>query len=82
MEEINYCTVDGKDYLELERLTWNGQVYVFLTNELDATDFFIRKVKGVGDDEKYLALDSEEEFTGVMNLFIEKHSDLIENNEN
>jgi hypothetical protein len=65
---------DGKIYLVIDKIE-NGNVsYVYLANEEDENDFFIRKEIIEEDEMRYLvSLDNEEEFDKALQLFQEKN---------
>lgn len=65
---------DGKIYLVIDKIE-NGNVsYVYLANEEDENDFFIRKEIIEEDETRYLvSLDNEEEFDKALQLFQEKN---------
>ena len=65
---------DGKIYLVIDKIENNDYSYVYLSNEEDENDFFIRKEVIEEDETRYLvSLDNEEEFNKALELFQEKN---------
>ena len=67
---VNYYEIDGKDYIIMDELNYKNKKYCYLINELDESDHFIRIVK----DDYLIPLDSEEELSEVLMLFVKKFS--------
>lgn len=71
---LNYCTVDGKDYIEYDIIEIDGNKYAYLLNEEDNSDYMIRKLV----EDNYEVLKDENEFDLALTYFLKKHKDLIE----
>lgn len=63
---------DGNNYMVTEELEINNIKYVYLTNEKNISDFCIRKINYINNDEYLVALDSREEFMMALNEFVNK----------
>lgn len=65
---------DGKIYLVIDKINSGDISYVYLSNEEDENDFFIRKEIIEEDETRYLvSLDNEDEFNKALQLFQEKN---------
>ena len=73
MEEIEYITLNGKDYLIIDSIKLNDTVYEYLINENDDKDFFVRKLSIKENGKYFVNLDSPEEFDQAMTAFYQKH---------
>ncbi len=73
MIDVNCCTFNGKDYIEVERIENKDKVYAYLVNEKDEYDFMIRVVNKEDDKEFYDPLSSQTEFEKAMALFLKKN---------
>lgn len=67
MVEVNVYLVDGKKYLEINKIEVNGITYLGLVNKDDDDDFIIRRV----DDKDLVIIDSNEELMMVLEKFVE-----------
>lgn len=63
---------DGNNYMVTEELEINNIKYVYLTNEKNISDFCIRKINYINNDEYLVALDSRDEFMMALNEFVNK----------
>ena len=77
MVELNLYKIEDEEYVEIDRIINNDNVYAFLANKEDPKDFCIRKVSKSNSLE-LLPLDTEEEFDMILKLFVDKHKALIE----
>lgn len=41
---VETTIIDGKKYIEIDKIDMKNNTYVFLSNSLDDTDFLIRKL--------------------------------------
>ena len=72
MEEKEYNVVtleNGVEYTEVDKLDYNGNTYVFLSNLDNPNDFCIRKLVNENDEDYIVGLDSKDEFNPVLNRF-------------
>ena len=63
---VKCYTINDVDYIIVNEVDYNGNHYVYLSNEFDETDVLIRKVK----NNVLEPLDSEEELSSVLKLLI------------
>ena len=77
MIEVNGCTYDGKEYVEVDRIVNNGKTYAFLVNEKDEYDFMIRVVNTENGEEIYDPLKDDKEFELLVMLFVKKNANLL-----
>ena len=73
MEEVEYITLNGIDYLIIESIKVNENTYEYLVNENEENDFFVRKLSIKADGNYFVNLDTDEEFDEAMKAFYEKH---------
>ena len=73
MIDVNCCTLNGKEYIEVDRIENKDKVYAYLVNEQDEYDFMVRIVNKEGDSEFYDPLTSQAEFEKAMALFLRKN---------
>lgn len=76
MVELNLYKIEDIEYVEIDRIINNDNVYAFLANKEDPKDFCIRKADN-GNPSNLLPLTTEEEFDTVLKIFIEKHKNLL-----
>lgn len=75
MIELNLYEINGKDFLEIDRIN----EYVYLASKDDPQDICVRKVV-ISDGKEVLGgLSGEEEFISAMRIYAEKYKDVIEN---
>lgn len=74
---VETTIIDGKKYIEIDKIDIKNNTYVFLSNSLDDTDFLIRKLVSRDGKIFYEGLDSEEEFDNAMMYFIKKHENIL-----
>lgn len=64
---------DNENYLVIDKIGYKEDVYIYLVNENDSTDFCIRK-RSLKDNEEYLVgLSSDYEFDFALGLFADVH---------
>lgn len=68
LKENEYVTIDNIDYLIIAKITGKNN-YIFLSNENDINDFFIKKVITKDSEQMLVNLDNESEFDEAMELF-------------
>ena len=71
--ELDFVTLDNKEYLVIDEIKHNDINYIYLVNNKNSKDFVIRKEK----DDLLVGLDNEEEFNEVMKSFINKNIEEI-----
>ena len=77
MEEKEYNVVtleDDIEYNEVDKIEYNNNTYVFLSDLENPENFCIRKLITENDEEYIIGLDSDEEFNNVLNLFTQKYT--------
>lgn len=68
MIDVNAVTIDnGKEYIIVKAIEYNGNKYVYLVNELDELDVCIRKVITENGKQYLVKLDSETELNEINN---------------
>lgn len=75
MENIN-CNIitleNNIDYIEVDKIQFNNNNYIFLSNIDNDKDFTIRKLAKENNEEYLLKLNNQEEFDQILKLFIDK----------
>ena len=59
---VDFYSFNNKIYLVIKSVLYNNSEYVFLSNEMDASDDMIRRVS----ENKLLPIESDEEFIKKM----------------
>lgn len=59
---VDFYSFNNKIYLVIKSVLYNNSEYVFLSNEMDASDDMIRKVS----ENKLLPIESDEEYLNVI----------------
>ena len=67
--ELDVVTIDGVNYLILEKIDYNDNSYVYLSNVMDMNDTLIKKID-INDSKVVVPLDDENEFELACNLFL------------
>lgn len=73
MIDVNCCTFNGKEYIEVDRIDSKEKTYAYLVNEKDEYDFMVRVVKQENGSEFYDPLSSQAEFEKALALFLKKN---------
>lgn len=73
MKEVEYITLEGKDYIIIDSIKLNDTTYEYLINENDEKDFFVRKLSVEVDGNYFVNLETDEEFDQAMTAFYQKH---------
>ncbi|MBR1937008.1 MAG: DUF1292 domain-containing protein [Bacilli bacterium] len=68
-KELDVVTIDGVNYLILEKIDYNDNSYVYLSNVMDMNDTLIKKIDK-NDSKVVVPLDDENEFELACNLFL------------
>lgn len=77
MEEKEFEIItleDNLDYAEIDKINYNNNNYVFLSEVDNPENFCIRKIKIENNEEIIIGLDSKEEFDTILKLFTEKYT--------
>ena len=59
---VDFYSFNNKIYLVIKSVLYNNSEYVFLSNEMDASDDMIRRVS----ENKLLPIESDEEYLSVV----------------
>ncbi len=59
---VDFYSFNNKIYLVIKSVLYNNSEYVFLSNEMDASDDMIRRVS----ENKLLPIESDEEYLNVI----------------
>lgn len=71
---VEYVTMNNIDYIIFDKININGNDYIYLVNENDEFDFYIRKIV-IKDNKEYMVnIESKEEFDKTLQAFINKHT--------
>lgn len=75
-KECNVITLeDNIEYTEVDKIEYNNNTYVFLSDLEKPENFCIRKLIKENEEEYIIGLDSKEEFDNILNLFMKKYID-------
>lgn len=74
--EVDVISLDGKEYIEIDKINADKHTYVYLSNLDDDDDFFVRRLVFENNKYYYDSLDDRTEYDYAMNLFFEKHKNL------
>lgn len=75
---VETIIIDGKKYMEIDKIEVKDNTYVYLCNIDDNSDFFIRKLVKSDDKLCYLGLKDNDEFDLALMYFAKKHENLIQ----
>jgi len=74
-KEYNVITLEnGIEYTEIDRINFNNNCYVVLSNLDDPSDFCIRRLVNDNNQECIVGLENREEFNSVLKLFNDKYN--------
>ena len=74
-KKFNVITLeDNIEYTEIDKIEYNNNIYVFLSNLENPEDFCIRKLINKNNEEYIIGLESQQEFDEVLSLFTKKYS--------
>jgi hypothetical protein len=69
-KEYNVITLEnGIEYTEIDRINFNNNCYVVLSNLDDPSDFCIRRLVNDNNQEYIVGLENREEFNNVFLLY-------------
>lgn len=74
--EVDIIELDGKEYIEIDKIKGYKYTYVFLSNINDDDDFFVRRLVLEDGEYYYDSLEDKFEFEHAMKLFYDKHGSL------
>lgn len=66
MKELEYVTLEGKNYVILKSIN----EYVYLVNSVNVSDFFILRRESMDNFDNLVNLRSKEEFDKASSLFV------------
>lgn len=78
MEEKEYNVItleDNIEYTEIDKIEYNNNTYIYLSDIENPENFCIRKLIIENNEEYIIGLDNEEEFNNAFNLFQQKYLD-------
>lgn len=78
---VETTILNGKKYMEIDKIEINNIFYVFLSNLDDEDDFCIRKLSLENGKIYYNGLDDEKEFNKVFSEFAKKNKNFLEEEE-
>ena len=78
MTEEKLCHViklgDNIEYTEIDRVNYNHNTYVILSDLDNPNDFGIKKLINENNYEYIIELNNKEEFNNVLKIFIDKYT--------
>ncbi len=72
--ECNVITINNIEYTEIDKINYNNNTYIFLANIDNPSDYMIRKLTIKNNEEYLSALNNEEEFKELLNIFKNKYT--------
>ena len=73
MKEYDIVLIEGNEYIEVDRINIEDNIYVYLTELSNPDNFIIRKYLEVDGEEYFEGLESNNEFDKVLTYFLKKH---------
>ena len=80
MKEYDIVLIEGNEYIEVDRINIEDNIYVYLTELSNPDNFIIRKYLEVDGEEYFEGLESNNEYVTVLTYFLKKHKDIFVNN--
>lgn len=76
MDEVNVTSIEieGKEYLLIDSISDDKNVYNFFCNPNDKEDIYVLKDKDEGEESFYVSLDNENEIDYAFSLFFQKYN--------
>ena len=78
MTDEKLCNVielgDNKEYTEIDRVNYNHNTYVILSDLDNPNDFCVKKLINENNYEYIIELNNKEEFNNVLKIFIDKYT--------
>ena len=79
MKEYDVVSIEGIEYIQVDKIEIEGNIYVFLS-EVNNIDNFIIKKYIVDDGKEYFeGLENNNEFDKVLTYFLKKHKNIFNN---
>ena len=77
MDEVNVTSIeiDGKEYLLIDSISDDKNVYNFFCNPNDKDDIYVLKDKNEDNEKFYVSLDNENEIDYAFSLLFQKYSE-------
>ena len=74
-KEYNTVILENNiEYAEIEKIVYNGNIYLILANTNEPSDLCIRKLITENDKKIMIGLDSDEKVKEILNLFAKKYT--------
>lgn len=74
---VEVTNINGKNYIEIDKIEGNNNTYVYLSNKDDDKDFCIRKIVAREGKIYYEGLKDNDEFDLALMYFAKKHQNFI-----
>jgi len=75
-KECNVITLENNiEYTEVDRIHYNDNTYIYLSNLDNPDDFCIRKIIKENDEEFIIGINSNKEIDKALELFMKKYTD-------
>lgn len=74
---VETIIIDGKKYIEIDKIDIKNETYVFLSNSVDDKDFCIRKLVSNEGEVFYEGLKDDKEFDNALLYFAKKHENIL-----
>lgn len=74
---VETTIIDGKKYIEIDKIDIKNETYVFLSNSVDDKDFLIRKLVSREGKIFYEGLKDDAEFDNALVYFVKKHENIL-----
>ena len=75
-KEYNVITLENNvEYTEIDKINYNNNTYIYLSNIDNPEDFCIRKIVKENDEEYIVGINSNKEIDKVLELFMKKYTD-------
>lgn len=75
--QMDAVIIDGKTYVEIDKILIKEKEYVYLVNKDNENDFLVRKLGARDGKVFYDGLDDKEEFDIAMVYFVKKHENIL-----
>ena len=72
MKEVEYVTFNNIDYIIVDSVKYNHYKYIYMVNENDPKDFYIRKLVNEDGKTYYTNVDNEKDLDLLINFFNNK----------
>lgn len=78
MKEYDVVLIDDNEFIEIDRVNIDNNVYVYLSQLDNSENFIIQKYVVIDGEEYFEGLESDNEFDKVLTYFLKKHKDVLE----